>query len=245
MNNSQSSPRDSCTHSGCEGRRLPDTVFCLVHAETKDQEEAYSDLRRGGELDLTRVQLDRSTLQHIIEAAPKDDAGRRLLRVKFLHSTFLEPVEFTDVVFDGDQIFVLSIFRSSVEFTRALFKRDAHFHLAEFGGKATFSQVTFAKGALFTQAKFSEARTVSCTFADIADYREAELSTRARYEDSIFLGEVDFDDAKFQDGASFVGVRFDAKATLTAMFRVGADGIQESHIQRTGLAVYLYERLEP
>jgi hypothetical protein len=63
MNNSQSSPTDSCTQNGCEGRRLPNTIFCLVHAETKDREEAYSDLRRGGELDLTRVQLDRSTLQ--------------------------------------------------------------------------------------------------------------------------------------------------------------------------------------
>jgi uncharacterized protein YjbI with pentapeptide repeats len=216
------------------------TVSQVADWDEPEFAAALEQLRHDGVIDARARQISRDHLKRILDAAPRDQGGRRpLLRdADFREATFhvgasfglasFERVRFDRAVFEGRASFFGASFERGVRFDKASFERGARFDGATFSGKAVFHEAQFGPHSHFDKAHFRGE----------ADFHRAQFAPQTRpdahihFDGAAFCGKADFHDARFgphthfdkahfRGDADFHDARFSGQAWLGPMFLAG------------------------
>lgn len=117
----------------------------------------------------------------------------------FLYKTIQNFID-KEWIYDYEYCFKQNVFAKSVDFNRATFDASVDFSISKFEGEARFLKANF-------YGKNSEKHGVANCF------KECIFEKKAIFDGASFSEKVDFGISRFEDEASFVGVKFDANPT--------------------------------
>ena len=191
----------------CRAPAVATVGRCLDHVDDDGFRRTLAQAGPSRPLDLRGKTVDGAFLARLLALAPRDAAGRPVLRcASFGGATFVGPVSFAGVVFHDD-----------VSFDRTVFRGDALFEDAIFEGHARFGLSTFEGGAGFTRARFgAHAWFSGTTFARIADFEQAAWAGPAWFGSADFATDVSFAGASFGVDANFDQARFGCHTTFAS-----------------------------
>jgi uncharacterized protein YjbI with pentapeptide repeats len=225
----------TCTEvDGCYGVQLDDGGRCLAHTSSDARAAVLRRVTAGDPIDFAwGVPFSRELLAELLAAAPRDKAGRPVLReVDFNHAVFEDAdfygvtfghAWFEKVQFSGDTSFSRMMVDDDVGFLGAIFHGNAQFldaHLKE----ATFYKARFEDTAEFRGAVFEDGVMLSLAhFEDVAEFTGALFSGQATFSGAHFKGAASFSGASFGD-AVFRDVCFGGEVSFDT---VGVEGQAE------------------
>jgi len=215
-----------CGQDGCIGVHLDEGHGCLAHAGDEARDAALKKVTETGRIDARGVTVSSALLEKILDSAPRDPDGSRMLTEARFDRATLHEARFSKVIFQGDVGFNGAIlqgsaefssvtfqgiagflevtFRGTVEFSWVSFERNAQFNGATFRGNAVFVQTTFRGDAGFYATTFHDvAAFLATAFQGTTMFRATAIWPVARFSATIFQGDAWFDGAAFHDTALF------------------------------------------
>lgn len=127
----------------------------------------------------------------------------------FTEASFHEEVDFHGVTFEGMSLFSEVVFNRGADFRRTVFRDHANFEEAAFGGKSNFSETIFSRDASFTFAEFKAAAAFSYTrIAGTASFHGLSAKSGISLDRSTFAQNADFSEAEFGSFVDFSEAEF-------------------------------------
>lgn len=205
-----------CSHEGCGGAATAGGDTCLAHAADEVLGQALAEARRSRPLDARGVRVDAALMERIRALAPRDPAGRPVLRAaRFDGATFCDPTPFDGIGFEHDATFDRADFADHVSFQGASFGAQARFAQATFATTADFEATTFGGHAWFAAARFGGDTTfAAASFGGPAWFGGTRFDADATFEGATFAADASFDDTTFGCHTFFMGADFAGAARL-------------------------------
>lgn len=168
-----------------------------------------------------QVSFNKSTLEEGF-----DLSGSNFTRdAYFREAEFSGYAYFGGAEFSGYADFHGAQFNQTADFWRATFSGDANFAVATFRGESHFSGATFSSDAILGATFSRRADFVGSTFEGSANFIGATFNGEATlFDQAIFSGDADFQNARFRGMALFDEATFSGDADFNkAIFKEYAD----------------------
>lgn len=172
---------------GCGGAALGPSDRCLAHLDAASRQAAMEPFGQGARLDVRGVRVSAELLGEIVENAPRDAVGMKLLRVDFGGATFAEDAwQFLVharmenepwLICQGNDIFRDATFEGDAFFRGAIFQPDPHKPDATAPLGELFVRTTFFGRAIFSDAVFEggEPRFTGASFGGYASFTDTQF----------------------------------------------------------------------
>jgi len=200
----------TCVELDCIGIQLASGDRCLAHGSDDERYAALQDIQRTGEIDARGIQFKDGLLEQVLDAAPRNPAGRPFIKSGRFKQAVFDRADFTGSTFSGIAVFNDVRFQGDVTFAGTTFSGNVSFRKAQFCGNAGFQGAMFSNEASFAGVKYrGEARFSAATFGGNTVFEDAEFRDEASFRGVTFGDDVWFARAVFRERAGFANTRFE------------------------------------
>jgi uncharacterized protein YjbI with pentapeptide repeats len=126
----------TCVEPDCIGIQLagslkfPGADRCLAHSEDRQRDAAMTVIGETGDIDARGVQFKDDLLAQALDATPRDDVGRRMIKTVRFEKAAFDRADFAGTVFSDSAVFNDARFGGDTSFDGATFSGETRFGLA-------------------------------------------------------------------------------------------------------------------